>query len=354
MAEDQDQSQKTEEPTQRRLDQARDKGQIATSREVNHAFMLAAAALFLVLLGGSTSDGIGRALLPLIAAPHTIPLTTADLGALARGVLGEVGWVLILPVLVFLVAAAAGGLIQNGLIVSTDPVQPKLERISPIAGAKRLVSLKSLIEFLKGLVKIGLVGALAVLVLWPWRGELLHAHQLDAALFLDLLRRVAAQMLGAIAALSGLLALLDVLYQRFEHSKQLRMSRRDLQDEFKQTEGDPHVKARLKSLRAERARQRMVAEVPKATVVITNPEHFAVALRYEAETMAAPEVVAKGQNEVARRIRAVASDHRVPVVENPPLARALHAAVEIGEAVPPAHYRAVAEVIGFILRRSGR
>jgi flagellar biosynthetic protein FlhB len=146
---------------------------------------------------------------------------------------------------------------------------------------------------------------------------------------------------------------LDSAYQRFERHKQLRMSRRELQDEFKQTEGDPLLKARLKSLRMERARRRMVAEVPKATVVVTNPSHVAVALRYEAD-MTAPRLVAKGTGGLAERIRAVARDHGVPIVRNPPLARALHGAVELGAEVPPAHYRAVAEVIGYVLRLKGR
>ena len=231
---------------------------------------------------------------------------------------------------------------------------PKPERVSPLAGAKRLFSLKSLVEFGKGVAKITMVGALAVGLLWPARGTIVGAIGLDPAALLVAGSTLAFRLLAGVAALTVLIALADILYQRFEHNKQLRMSRRDLQDEFKQTEGDPHLKARLKSLRMERAKRRMMAEVPKATVVVTNPVHVAVALRYEAERMQAPQVVAKGADHLAERIRAIARAHGVPVIESPPLARALHAAVEVGADVPPAHYRAVAEVIGYVLRLGGR
>jgi flagellar biosynthetic protein FlhB len=251
--------------------------------------------------------------------------------------------------LLFVGAALASGLVQHGWIWSAAPLAPKLERVSPIAGAKRMFSLRSLVEFGKGLLKIVLVGAAAVVLLWPAAPRVLAAIGLDAGPLLALLHTLALRLLLGIAALTALIAALDSLYQRFERHRQLRMSRRDLQDEFKQTEGDPLLKARLKSLRMERARRRMMAEVPKATVVVTNPTHVAVALRYDA-TMAAPRLVAKGMGALAERIRAIAHDHRVPIVRNPPLARALHGAVELDAEVPPAHYRAVAEVIGYVLR----
>jgi flagellar biosynthetic protein FlhB len=315
--------------------------------------MLAVGALFVDLLSGPTGRKIGGALQPFVERPHTIHLSAADLAPLLLALLRDVGQALALPVLLFLAAALGGGLSQNGLVISTEPLQLKPGRLSPVAGLKRLVSARALIEFLKGVLKLVLVGALATLVLWSSRGALFGANQLDAAGLLVLLGQLAVRLLAAVAALVGVLALADMLYQRFEHRKQLRMSRRDLQDEFKQTEGDPQLKARLKSLRAQRARQRMMAEVPKSTVVITNPEHVAVALRYDG-AMAAPEVVAKGRGDLAQRIRMVAREHRVPVVENPPLARALHTSVRIGETIPPVHYQAVAEIIGFVLRQRAR
>ena len=350
MADDQDDGQKTEEPSQRRLEEARSKGQVASSREVNHALMLGAGALLVGILAPRVADDLAASLRRLLEHPHEIRLTALGVDRVLAGLLGEIGGALLLAALLLIGAALASGLIQNGLILSAEPLAPKLERLSPLAGAKRLFSLRSLVEFGKGVAKITLVGAAGIALLWPARSRIITAADLDAGTLLGLLGDLALRLLAGVALLVGLIALLDVLYQRFEHRKQLRMSRRDLQDEFKQTEGDPFIKARLRNLRMQRARRRMMAEVPKATVVVTNPTHVAVALRYEGDAMTAPRVVAKGLGSLAERIRTVARAHAVPVIRNAPLARALHAGVEIGAEVPPAHYRAVAEVIGYVMR----
>lgn len=245
-------------------------------------------------------------------------------------------------------------MVQNGVVISLEAVAPRLERISPLAGFRRLFSLRSLAEFAKGVLKIAVVGAAGTALLWPaWPG-MMRAVELEAAPLLAHARDLAVRLLVGVAAPVALIALLDLAHQRHDHRRRLRMSRRELRDEFKQTEGDPAIKGRLRALRMERARRRMMAEVPTSTVVVTNPTHVAVALRYEPPAMAAPEVVAKGADALARRIREVAEAHRVPVVENPPLARGLHATVEVGRQVPPAHYRAVAEVIAYVLRLRGR
>jgi flagellar biosynthetic protein FlhB len=354
MAEEQDQSQKTEEPTQKRLEEARGKGQVATSREVNNAMMLGAAALFVALLAPTVAGDVARVLRPFIAAPHSFAAAPADLRQTLLLLIGELGALMLLPALLFLAAALASGLVQNGLVFSAEPLAPKLSKISLVAGTKRLFSAKSLVEFVKGVLKISLVGAAGVALLWPMAPAVIQSAGLGTGPLLVLLRDLTLRLLAGVAALTALIALFDVLYQRFEHRKQLRMSRRDLQDEFKQTEGDPAVKARLKGLRMERARRRMMAAVPDATVVITNPTHYAVALSYTADTMAAPRLVAKGVDALAERICTLARTHRVPIVQNPPLARALHAQVEIGGEIPPAHYRAAAEVIGYVLRLKRR
>jgi flagellar biosynthesis protein FlhB len=353
VADDQDQSQKTEEPSQRRLEEARRKGQVASSREVNHALVLASGALFVGVLAPGLATRLAEALQPFIERPHAISIEAAALGPTLQALLAALAWAVLPAALLFVVAALASGLIQHGPVWSAAPLAPKLERVSPTAGAKRLFALRSLVEFGKGVVKIALVGAAAVVLLWPAAPRVLAAIGLEAGPLLALLHALALRLLVGIALLTALIAVLDSLYQRFERHKQLRMSRRDLQDEFKHAEGDPLLKARLKSLRMERARRRMMAEVPKATVVLTNPSHVAVALRYDA-TMAAPRLVAKGMGALAERIRAVAHGHGVPIVRNPPLARALHGGVELGAEVPPAHYRAVAEVIGYVLRLKRR
>jgi flagellar biosynthetic protein FlhB len=353
VADEQDHGQKTEEPTQRRLDEARRKGQVATSREINHALVLGAGALLIGLLAPAVASDVALALRPLLARPHAFALAPIGLERLLATLLGELGMALLLAALLLLAAALAAGMIQNGLVVSAEPLTPKAERLSPLAGARRLFSLRSLVEFGKGVLKVTLVAAAAAALLWPAAARIVAATGLEVPALLPLLQGLALRLLAGTALLVGLIALLDVGYQRFEHRKQLRMSRRDLQDEFKQTEGDPYIKARLRSLRLERGRRRMMAAVPSATVVITNPTHLAVALRYE-PPMAAPRLVAKGAGPLAERIRALARAHRVPVVENPPLARALHASVELEAEIPPTHYRAVAEVIGYVMTLRAR
>ena len=354
MAEDEDQSQKTEQPTQRKLDEARKKGQVATSRELNNGLMISAAAAFVALLTPGMANDLSALLIPFISSPHGFSISVDDLRWIAADLLGGVGIALVLPVLLFLTAALASSLMQNGLVVSAEPLKPKLEKLSPVSGAKRIFSLKSFVEFIKGIFKIALIGAAAVLLLWPDAATVIKTVEIEMIGVMVILQSLTLKLLMGIAALVLVIALLDVLYQRFEHEKQLRMSRKDLQDEYKQTEGDPHIKARLKGLRAERARRRMMADVPKATVVITNPTHFAVALRYESDEMMVPRTVAKGADLIAFRIRDVAEANDVPVVENPPLARALYAAVEIGDDVPTEHYQAVAEVIGYVMRLERR
>lgn len=354
MAEDEDQSQKTEEPTQRKLDEARKKGQVATSRELNNGLMISAAAAFVALLTPGLTNDLSEILIPFLSSPHDFTISVDDLRLIAVNLFGGVGIVLVLPALLFLAAALTSSLMQNGLVVSAEPLKPKLEKLSPMSGAKRIFSLKSFVEFIKGLFKIVLIGAAAVVLLWPDAATVIKSTEIEMVGVMVVLQSLTLKLLVGVAALVLVIALLDVLYQRFEHEKQLRMSRKDLQDEYKQTEGDPHIKARLKGLRAERARRRMMADVPKATVVVTNPTHFAVALLYEADEMTAPRAVAKGADLTALRIRDVAEAHGVPVVENPPLARALFAAIEIGDEVPTEHYQAVAEVIGYVMRLEQR
>jgi len=350
MAEEEDQSQKTEEPTQRKIDDARKKGQVANSREINNALMISAAAAFVAFLTPGIADNLSQAFLPFISSPHRIIVSIEDLRLTASSLLLEIGSAFALPALLFVAAALASSLLQNGLVISAEPLKPKLEKLSPISGAKRIFSLKSIVEFVKGLFKISLIATAAIILLWPEAATVIKTAEMELVGVMVVLHSMTLKLLVGVAALIFVIALLDLLYQRFEHQKQLRMSRKDLQDEYKQTEGDPYIKARLKGLRAERARQRMMTDVPKATVIVTNPTHFAVALLYESGDMTAPRTVAKGADLVALKIREVAEEHHVPIVENPPLARALFAAVEIGDEIPSEHYHAVAEIIGYVMR----
>jgi flagellar biosynthetic protein FlhB len=232
-------------------------------------------------------------------------------------------------------------------------MKPKMEKISPAAGFKRLFSSESLVNFAKGLVKIFVVGGLMAAVLWPRRDEIDTMIMRDTGVLLEEVRGLVLQLIIALLSVMTVVAALDFLWQRQKWFEKQKMSIRDIKDEYKQTEGDPLVKGKIRQLRMERSRKRMMAAVPEATVVVTNPTHFAVALKYE-QGMQAPICVAKGSDRIALRIRELARENEVPVVENPPLARALFAAIDIDQEVPEDQYRAVAEVIGFVYRMRER
>ena len=351
---DQDDSQKTEEPTQRRLDKAREKGQVAKSQEVTHWFMILAAALFIGVFGESFAMGIASSLYRFVEQPHNIRLDGEQLRDVLIETMGQLGLAVLAPVIVMVLAAFIAGFIQNGLVFSTETITPKLEKLSLLKGLKRLFSSRSLVEFAKGVSKIAIVGAVVVLLLWPEREIMFNVTSLGVVQFMGVLRSLALRVLVGVLAVMTVIAILDFLYQRQKHQKELRMSKQDIKEEYKQTEGDPMIKARLRQIRTERARRRMMAAVPDADVVITNPTHYAVALKYEHERMEAPVLVAKGIDSIALRMREVAQEHDVPIVENPPLCRALYEGVDLDQAVPAEYYKAVAEVIGYIMRLKGK
>lgn len=355
MAEEtQDDSQKTEEPTQKRLKEARDKGQVAKSQEVSHWFMILAFAILVAFFVPTAVRDIGRALTPFVEQPHAIGISSGGLQRLLARTFESVGIALAIPLIFLVVAAFLSGFVQTGLVLTAEQIKPKLEKLSLVKGMKRLFSLRALVDFAKGIAKLTIVGAVIGLVIWPERDVIPNIATLEVPQTLELMRTLTLRILIAVVAVMTVIAGLDFMFQKAQHIKQLRMSRQDLKDEFKQTEGDPMVKARLRQIRTERARQRMMAAVPEADVVVTNPTHFAVALKYEIESMAAPRVTAKGADRVAQRIREVAEEHEVPIVENPPLARALYAGVEIDQEIPPEHYKAVAEIIGYVMRLKGK
>jgi flagellar biosynthetic protein FlhB len=354
MAEEQDDSQKTEEPTQKRLDEAREKGQVASSREINHWFMILGGTLLVTIFAPQMMRDLARLMLPFVEQPDAIPTDLDHLRHVLLTTTGGLVLALLVPLAVMVAAALLGGFLQHGFTFSFEHVSPKLEKISPLAGAKRLFSLKSIAEFVKGLMKLAIVGTVATMLLWPLGGQLASLATLEMGQLLGLLQSLSARLMIGVLSVMTLIAGLDFLYQKFEHLKKLRMSRQELKDEFKQSEGDPIVKSRLRQIRMERARRRMMAAVPTSDVVVTNPTHYAIALKYEFGSVGAPRVVAKGTDQVAFRIREVAEENGVPVVENPPLARGLYAAVDLDEEIPPEHYKAVAEVIGYVMRLKGR
>jgi flagellar biosynthetic protein FlhB len=240
-------------------------------------------------------------------------------------------------------------MIQHQPVWSGEPLKPKLSKISPLAGVKRLFSKQALANFAKGVIKIVVLAAVMAALLWPQRHRLDGLVSTDIRGTLALSNSLALELLGAVIAILAFIAAADYLFQYRQWHERQKMSVRELKEEFKQSEGDPMIKGKIRQLRMARMRKRMIAEVPKASVVITNPTHYAVALRYE-RGMNAPICLAKGVDVAALKIKEVAEQHAIPVVENPPLARALHAVVEIDQEIPPEHYKAVAEVIGYVMK----
>jgi flagellar biosynthetic protein FlhB len=264
------------------------------------------------------------------------------------------GLVVLVPIAIMVLLALLAGFSQNGLLISFESIKPKLEKLSPMKGLKRLFSSRSLVDFVKGIAKISIVAAVVMVLLWPeWR-ILPNLTSFEGEQVLNLLLSLSMRVLIGVLSVMTVIAALDFLYQRQQHTKQLRMSRQELRDEYKQTEGDPMIKARLRQIRMERARKRMMAAVPEADVVVTNPTHFAVALKYDPERMQAPILVAKGADSMALRIREIAKEHNVPIVQNPPLSRALYNGVDLDQEVPAEHYKAVAEIIGYVMRLKGK
>jgi flagellar biosynthetic protein FlhB len=235
------------------------------------------------------------------------------------------------------------------LVWTFETLTPKLSKISPLSGLKRIFSAQGLANFAKGLVKLVLVGTVLTALMWPERARLIGLERMDLAAVLPLTRTLALRILGAFVAMLAVVAAADYLFQYRQWYQRQKMSLREMKEEFKQSEGDPVIKGKMKQVRNLRQRRRMIAAVPKAAVIITNPTHYSIALQYE-RGMEAPICVAKGVDALALKIREVAGEHAIPIVENPPLARALHATVEIDQAIPPEHYKAVAEVIGYVMR----
>ena len=353
MADETDDSEKTEDPTQKRLKDAHDKGDVPKSQEVSTWFTLAGATLMIAIMAPGAAASLGRLLKGYIEHAHQIPVDGYALKALWRDTGQSVALIVGLPLLALVIMAVFGNLIQHQPLLTAETIKPKLSKVSPLSGFKRLFSSESLVNFAKGMIKILVVGAVMVAVLWPHRDEAEIMIFADEMIILEEARVLILQVLAAILAVMTVVAAADFVYQKNKWFNKQKMSLKEVKEEFKQTEGDPHVKGKIRQLRMERSRKRMMSAVPAATVVVTNPTHYAVALQYE-EGMGAPLCVAKGTDALALRIRDVAKEHEVPVIENPPLARALYASVEIEQEVPEEHFKAVAEVIGFVFRMRKR
>jgi flagellar biosynthetic protein FlhB len=352
MAEESDSTDKTEDPTSKRLEEALKRGDVVKSQEVNTWFVIAGATLVLMAFSGGMGDGLTTTMRGLIANSYDIRVDGPALPGLFQRIGVEMLAAIALPFLVLMLAALVGNMIQHQLVWSLEALAPNLSKISPVAGLKRMFSKQALANFAKGLVKLVLVGSVLTALMWPERGRLEGLEHTDPAAVLPLTQSLALKLMGAVVAMLAIVAAADYLFQYRQWYERQKMSLRELKEEFKQTEGDPAIRGKLRQMRQARGRRRMMAKIPKAAVVITNPTHYAIALQYE-RGMEAPICVAKGVDAVALNIRKVAGEHSVPIVENVALARALHATVELDQAIPPEHYKAVAEVIGYVMKLRG-
>ncbi|MEP3476283.1 MAG: flagellar biosynthesis protein FlhB [Hyphomicrobiales bacterium] len=350
MPDEPDESEKTEDPSEKKLKDAFEKGNVVKSQEVNSWFMLTAATLVILIFSNGMSTDLAQTLKSYLENAHTYTMEGRGGSLFLNSVMWAVFAAIAFPFLVFIVAALAGNVVQHGLLFQTETMTPKLSKISPLAGFKRLFSMTSLVNFLKSLVKLTIVTLLIVLVMWPSQDSLEVMVSMDLAALLPHVKVLSLKILGAVVALYSVVAIADYAYQRQQWWNKLKMTMQEVKDEYKQQEGDPIVKAKIRQIRMERGRKRMMAAVPEASVVITNPTHYAVALKYD-KAMPAPVCVAKGVDALALKIREIAEEHEIPRVENRPLARALHSVVEIDQEIPPEHYKAVAEVIGFVMRQ---
>ena len=348
MADTDSDQERTEQATSKRREEAREKGQVARSQEVVSVGILVGSLIFFYFGGSTLLLKTMDVMTSGLRNVYRTDLTPDSTSLIISNYILE-GFGILFPLLmaVFL-AAILGNVLQFGFMMTTESIQPKIDKISPSKGFKRLFSLRSLVELVKGILKVCIIGGVAYLMI---RSEFDHliplADQSVWGMF-SYMSGVCFKILLATTVVLVFLAALDYAYQRWEFEKSIRMTKQEIKDEFKNTEGDPMIKARIRRIQHEMARKRMMAEVPKATVVVTNPTHLAVAIQYNPDSMSAPVVVAKGADFIAEKIRNIAEENDIPLVENKPLAQVLYKIVKVNHTVPEDLYKAVAEVLAFV------
>lgn len=345
---------KTEKATPKKKQDARNKGQVAKSQDIAPALALTSIFLVLLIAGSWMFENFLEIMRESLTRYTLMEVNEENLGFITNQLLFE-GIKIVGPVLgVALLIALAANYMQVGVLFTTEPLMMKLEKLNPLEGAKRIFSMRSVVELIKSLLKISAGLYVAYMILFDSTDELmrLSLESIEAVLLFTAAKVV---KLGLFIGLTFfVLAAMDYAYQRFEYEKSLRMSKQDIKDEYKKSEGDPLIKGKIKEKQRQMAMRRMMQELPKADVVITNPTHFAVAVKYEAGSMTAPTVIAKGQDFLALKIKEIAKKNRIVVMENKPLARALFSQVEIGEQIPEELFKAVAEVLAYVYKLQGK
>ncbi|MGM0844613.1 MAG: flagellar biosynthesis protein FlhB [Bacillota bacterium] len=341
---------KTEKATPKKRQDSREKGQTAKSQDVNTAVILLAVFLFLTFSASYTANIIYDLFRKSFQDYMIMDLTQGSFSLIFIEVMQQVAILLGPIMLVALLAGIFSNYIQVGVLFTSKPLEPKLEKIDPIKGAKRIFSIRAIVELLKSILKIGFVGAITFVILWLNIEEVLSLPFKSIYDSMATMGSLTVQM-GIAASLALLfLSVFDYLYQKYDFEKNIRMSKQDIKDEYKKSEGDPLIKSKIKQRQREMAMRRMMQEVPQADVVITNPTHFAIALKYDESKSDAPYVIAKGVDYMAQKIKFIANENEVIMVENRPLARSLYDSAEIGQAIPEEFFKAVAEILAYVYR----
>ena len=353
MAEE-DNDQKTEQPTSKRLSEAEEKGQYAISREVSHWLSFVTILVIVAYLAPGMIDRLMVTLRVLLETPQPEGIDDRELQTLLLDCVLQVGLATGVIFLLMNFSNVIGTGLQTGFAFSLERIRPDFERLMPSQGLKRLFSMQALVEFFKSLLKFLFLGTVVFCTLWPLMNEMANLSMrpmMDSVMFLF---HQMVHMIIVLTVVYAVIAIGDTVYQRYQYIKNLKMTKTEVKDEHKQQEGDPMIKGRLRQMRLERARKRMMSQVPKADVIITNPTHYAVALQYDGSKMAAPVVLAKGINLIAEKIKEIATENNIPTVSNPPLSRALYDTVEIDHPISTEHYKAVAEVISYVYKLKKR
>ncbi|MFS1518390.1 flagellar biosynthesis protein FlhB [Bacillus sp. SCS-151] len=339
---------KTEKATPKKRQESRKKGQVAKSQDVNTAIVLFVVFLFFWFSGPYMLDKLVDIFITTFQDYLLVDVTESNVFDIFLVLVKDMALIIAPIMLAAMVGGVAANYSQVGFLFSTEPIKFKLEKIDPIKGAKRIFSIRALVEFLKSILKISFVAAVTFFILWVNWGQVEMLSQISIGAALSFLAKLVFQMGLAASIVLVFLAIIDYLYQKYDFEKSIRMSKQDIKDEYKNVEGDPQVKSKIKQKQREMAMQRMMQEVPNADVIITNPTHFAVALKYDESKMDAPFVVASGVDFIAQKIKSIAKKNNVVTIENRPLARALYDQTEIGQAIPEEYFKAVAEILAYV------
>jgi flagellar biosynthetic protein FlhB len=354
MAEEDDDASKTEDASGKKLGDAREKGDVPMSQEVKTWLMLLGSLIVISIAAPSSIKRLSNGLVGYFEHAGTAPVDQGSIGGILRDTALTAFLAILLPVLIMAAGGILGTILQIGWLVTAEKMKPNIDKLNPLPALMRLFSMQNGLELIKGFIKMTVVGIVCYIILMPMMISVEHYAGMPMDVLLNEIQYLVGRLFLWVTIIMFFLAGGDLFYQRFQYAKKMKMSKHDQKEEYKQQEGDPIVKGRLRQMRFDKARQRMMQAVPRADVVVTNPTHFAVALKYDQSAMSAPVVLAKGADAIAAKIREIAKENEIPIVENPPLARALFASVEIDQEIPPEHYKAMAEVISYVFKLKNR